>query len=131
MSFWYPIFPLRQLPAMIRITALSAIMAGCYGMLHDQVSYTISPEYFTKMKFHQFAWADIGWPPRVFASVIGFLASWWVGLIGGWLLARLGLAKLAEQGPWKYFLRGARHRPGNRGNVRSHRCGMWLHGEPG
>src|SRR5207253_1517616 len=56
---------------------------------------TISPEYFTKLKFHQFAWANLGWPPRAFAAEIGFLASWYVGLIAGWLLARLGLAELS------------------------------------
>lgn len=64
--------------------------------MHDQVSYTISPEYFERFKFRQFAFADFGGPPRVLAAEVGFLASWWVGLIGGWVLARLGLAELRE-----------------------------------
>ena len=72
-------------------------MAGVYGALHDQVSYTISPEYFTKMKFEQFQYANFGWPQRVFASEVGFLASWWVGMIGGWVLARVGLDQLPLQ----------------------------------
>ncbi len=104
MSVWYPTIPLRRLPAMVRITTASAILTGIYGALNDQISYTISPEYFTKVKFAQFAWADFGWPPRIFAGLVGFLGSWWVGLIGGWLLARLGLAELAELSPRHYFL---------------------------
>jgi hypothetical protein len=94
MSIWYPAIGRRELPALVGITVFGAVLAGAYGALHDQVSYTISPEYFTKMKFRQFAWADFGLPERVFVAEIGFLASWWAGLIAGWLLARLGLAQL-------------------------------------
>jgi hypothetical protein len=79
---------------MIRLAALGAVVAGIYGAIHDQISYTISDEYFTKLKFHQFSYADFGLPPRVFAAEVGFLASWWVGLIAGWLLARAGLSEL-------------------------------------
>jgi len=79
---------------MLGIALLGAIVAGSYGALHDQISYAISPEYFTKLKFRQFADADFGWPPRVFASEIGFLATWWVGLFGGWFVARAGLAEI-------------------------------------
>ncbi|HZZ29299.1 MAG TPA: hypothetical protein VFE46_14975 [Pirellulales bacterium] len=82
---------------MLGIAALGAVLAGCYGILHDQVSYTISPEYFTKLKFHQFWYANFGWPQRIYASEVGFLASWWVGLIGGWILARLGLDRVPQQ----------------------------------
>jgi hypothetical protein len=91
MNIFYPIIPLKRLPAMLGIAALGAILAGIYGTLHDQLSYSISPEYFTKMKFQQFWYANFGWPQRVYASEVGFLASWWVGVIGGWILARLGL----------------------------------------
>jgi hypothetical protein len=33
-------------------------------------------------------------PPRLFATEVGFLATWWVGLIAGWLVARCGLAEI-------------------------------------
>jgi len=79
---------------MIRIALTGAAVAGLYGALHDQISYSISPEYFTKMKFYQFSYADFGWPPRVFVSEIGFLATWWVGLFAGWFLARIGLTEI-------------------------------------
>jgi hypothetical protein len=95
MNILYPRIPLKRLPAMLSIAFLGAILAGAYGALHDQVSYSISPEYFTKMKFDQFSYANFGWTHRVFASEVGVLASWWVGLIGGWILARLGLDRLS------------------------------------
>ena len=92
MSIWYPRISRRDLPGMLRISVLCAIAAGIYGILHDQLTYTISPDYFTHIKFRQFAFADFGLPPRILVAEIGFLASWWVGLAGGWLLARIGLA---------------------------------------
>jgi hypothetical protein len=79
---------------MVRIALLGAAIAGPYGALHDQISYSIAPEYFTKLKFKQFSYADFGWPPRVFAAEVGFLATWWVGLLAGWFLARAGLAAM-------------------------------------
>src|SRR5262245_48699964 len=94
MNLLYPKFPLKHLPTMLRTALAGMIVAGAYGALHDQVSYSISPEYFTKLKFRQFSYADFGWPPRVFAAEVGFLAFWWVGLAGGWFVARAGLAEL-------------------------------------
>lgn len=73
-----------------------ALVAGLYGILHDQVTYTISPEYFTRMKFDQFRAADFGFPNRVFVAEIGFLATWWVGLIACWFLARIAIPKFAR-----------------------------------
>jgi hypothetical protein len=100
MSIWFPTIEIRQLPTLLRVTVVSALFAGVYGAIHDQISYTISEEYFSKVKFRQFAFADFGLPPRVFAAEIGFLGSWWVGLIGGWVLARKGLADLSERTRW-------------------------------
>lgn len=45
------------------------------------------------MKFDQFRWADLGLPVRVFVAEIGFLATWWVGLIAAWFLARIAMRK--------------------------------------
>lgn len=87
-----------------------ALVAGIYGILHDQITYTISNEYFTKFKFDQFAHANPGFGGnRVFASVIGFLATWWIGCIMGWVLARLsifadGSTHLPSVLIWKQFL---------------------------
>ncbi|WP_254507148.1 hypothetical protein [Anatilimnocola floriformis] len=100
MRWLYPHIPLAHLPAMAKVAAAGALLAAVYGAVHDQVSYTISPEYFTKMKFDQFAWANLGLPPRWYASEIGVLATWWVGLIAGWLLARAGMVELPPRERW-------------------------------
>lgn len=76
---------------MIWLSLLGALLAGIYGILHDQITYSISEEYFTKLKFQQFSYADFGLPDRVFVAEIGFLATWWVGLISAWLLSRVAL----------------------------------------
>ena len=59
--------------------------------LHDQITYSISPEYFTKLKFHQFQYANFGFPVRIFVAEVGFLATWWVGFFSGWFLARVAV----------------------------------------
>jgi hypothetical protein len=70
---------------------IGALVAGGYGIVHDEITYTISPEYFTRVKFKQFAIADFGLPRRIFVGEIGFLATWWVGFIAVWFQARLAL----------------------------------------
>ncbi len=72
----------------VTVAIIGGFIGGVYGILHDQVTYAISPEYFTKLKFHQFHYADLGLGNRVFAGTVGFLATWWVGFIAAWLLAR-------------------------------------------
>lgn len=88
LRFLIPQLALRDLPVMLGVAAVGAVFAGVYGTLHDQVTFTISPEYFTKLKFDQFEYADFGLPPRVFVAQIGFLATWWVGFVCAWFLAR-------------------------------------------
>ena len=91
MNLLIPSFKLRLLPLMLGISCLGALIAGSYGILHDQITYSISGEYFTRMKFNQFYYANFGWPVRMFVSEIGFLATWWVGFVSGWFLARIAV----------------------------------------
>jgi len=83
-SLLYPKLRLDLLRRMLGYAVLGALIAGCYGVLHDQITYSISAEYFTRLKFLQFHYADFRFPARVFVAEIGFLATWWVGLIAGW-----------------------------------------------
>lgn len=69
---------------------LACLMAGTYGAIHNQISYTVSPEYFTQFKFHQFQIPD-GIPHRIGAAIVGWNASWWMGLSVGIVLIPLGL----------------------------------------
>ena len=56
------------------------LLAGLFGAVHDQISYTVSPEYYTRFKFIQFNLQDADVPPRLRAAQVGFLASWWMGI---------------------------------------------------
>jgi hypothetical protein len=68
---------------------LSVIAAGIYGILHDQVTASISPEYFTRFKFIQF---HIG-PSESFrlgVTIVGFYAAWRAGALIGLVLGLTG-----------------------------------------
>lgn len=60
------------------------LLAGIYGAIHDQVSFTISPEYFTKFKYLQFGFEPTRFGgDRQTVAAIGFLATWWTGILIG------------------------------------------------
>jgi hypothetical protein len=54
MNIFYPQFRLSLLPSMLGYALLGALVAGIYGIVHDQFTYSISPEYFTRLKFFSF-----------------------------------------------------------------------------
>ncbi len=91
---------------MIGYTAAGAVLAGCYGIAHDQITYTISEEYFTRLKFDQFRWANLGLPPRLFVGEVGFLATWWVGLIAAWFIARVTVPAFPPRVALRHTVRG-------------------------
>ncbi len=81
---------------LIFIICLMPLVGGVYGVLHDQLTYTICPEYYTKFKFYQFGLMATGneaiFPnPRVQVSIVGFLATWWMGVPVGLTLGLIGL----------------------------------------
>jgi hypothetical protein len=101
MDIIYPRISARDWLALVATMLVGACIAGTYGALHDQISYSISPEYFTRMKFEQFGLAGFATgSPRVAAGEVGVLATWWVGAIGGWLVARAGRPR-----DWRVSLR--------------------------
>lgn len=71
---------------------IAVVMASLYGALHDQVTFTILPEYFTVFKFDQFGFQDWGNNnPRATTAWIGILATWWMGLFIGIFQSLVGL----------------------------------------
>jgi hypothetical protein len=82
---------LPKYAALAKLFIFGAIVGGLYGALHDQITYSISPEYFTKMKFAQFHYADFGLSKRFFVAEIGFLATWWVGAFCSLVLALIAV----------------------------------------
>ncbi len=81
-------------------------MGGLYGIVHDEVTYSLSPEYFTHLKFLQFHYADLGLPSRVFVAEIGFLATWWVGFLAGWFIARVSVPAFRRGEGFQHTARG-------------------------
>jgi hypothetical protein len=79
---------MKKLLIHLALIILGTLIAGVYGMLHDQVSYTVSPEYFTKFKYIQFGMDHL--EGRMGASLIGLLATWWVGFYGAIILGLVG-----------------------------------------
>ncbi len=97
---------MNKLVALILILIISPILGGIYGAIHDQISYSISEEYYTKFKFIQFGFENWGLGhnigtektpeitlenPRFGAAIVGTLATWWIGLIIGVFLGFIGL----------------------------------------
>jgi hypothetical protein len=71
---------------------LGSVLGGAYGAIHNQLSYTVSPEYFTEYKFQQIG---INAPEktgfREGAAVVGILSTWWVGAIAAAFLGIIGM----------------------------------------
>ena len=82
---------MTKLLALPLLIALACLLAGIYGMVHNQISYTVGPDYFHAFKFHQFNIAE-ALPFRVGAAIVGWRASWWMGLVIGVPIATLALA---------------------------------------
>lgn len=57
-------------------------LAGIYGVIHNQISFTVAPAYFFEFKFNQFR-IDPAFHNRIGAGSVGFMASWWMGLLIG------------------------------------------------
>jgi hypothetical protein len=91
---------------MLRYAVVGALFAGAYGVVHDQVTYSISEEYFTCLKFPQFHYANFGLPRRVFVAEIGFLATWWVGFFAAWFIARITVPTFASAARFRHTIHG-------------------------
>ncbi|WMI68254.1 CDP-archaeol synthase [Mangrovimonas sp. YM274] len=92
----------KKIGILILVIFLSIILASIYGFLHNQVSYSISTEYFTKFKFDQF-WSvkytlDF---PRMSAGLIGIASTWWFGLILGLIIGIVGMFQWNPKVMWK------------------------------
>ncbi len=65
-------------------------LAGLYGVLHNQISYTVAPVYFHEFKFIQFHIAS-EFHDRIGAAFVGVRASWWMGLLIGLPVGLVGI----------------------------------------
>ncbi|MEZ5325729.1 MAG: hypothetical protein R3F19_11785 [Verrucomicrobiales bacterium] len=74
----------------LSLLVCAMLISGAYGAIHDQISFTVSSEYFTKFKYQQFGFVGSPLPDRAKVAVIGFLASWWMGIPIGGLVGAFG-----------------------------------------
>ena len=68
----------------ILIIIFSTIIASLFGAIHNQISYTVSSEFFKNFLFGIFGTNE--WNiknERLEASIVGIIGSYWVGLILG------------------------------------------------
>ena len=69
---------LGKFPTFFLLIALAALSAAIFGALHNQLSYSVGPDYFLSLKFAQFGIPE-GTAPRLGAAIVGAQASWWMG----------------------------------------------------
>jgi len=74
----------------ISLILVAGFIGGLYGALYDQFTYSVSNEFFTKMRFTYFGVAD-GTFTRWEVAKIGFRSTWSEGLILGIFLTLAGL----------------------------------------
>jgi len=89
---------------MILLFVIACIASGVFGAIHNQVSYTVSPEYFTKFKFEQFAIGP-SVSGRQGAAIVGWHASWWMGIVIGIFLIPFGLLIRSTRAYFLWMLR--------------------------
>lgn len=82
---------LKKFLTIFLIAGFASLLAGLYGILHDQITYSISPEYYTKFKFIQFNLNEEYYSIREKVAIVGFSATWWFGLFLGLILGISGL----------------------------------------
>jgi hypothetical protein len=87
---------MRKLATFLIIILAAIVIASVYGVGHDQVTYSISPEYYTKWKFIQFNLADTlaaqhMTQPRSAVVMVGVKSAWWIGLCLGIVVAAFAL----------------------------------------
>ncbi len=99
-----------KLGVMLLWVALGIAAATLYGILNDQITVSLSPEYFSVFKREQFADVLRGAglqnaPARVQAIFVGALATWWFGLFLGIVLSISSMVGRHPALPTRLYMR--------------------------
>ena len=73
----------------VALLILAPMMASLYGFIHDQITFSISEEFFTKFRFKDYD-MPYSWHPRAKAGMIGILNAWQAGIPFGLILTMVG-----------------------------------------
>jgi len=101
---------MRKFAIFFLIILVATVIASIYGVGHDQVTYSISPEYYTKYKFIQFNLADSAaaqhmTQPRSAVVMTGVKATWWMGVLIGMVLGLVAFIFPDADSMFSYALR--------------------------
>ena len=101
---------MRKFAIFCLIILVATVIAAIYGVGHDQVTYSISPEYYTKLKFIQFNLADSAaaqhmTQPRSAVVMTGVKATWWMGVLIGVVLGLVAFIFPDADSMFSYALR--------------------------
>jgi hypothetical protein len=100
---------MNKLKLFVIVVLITVLAASLFGIIHDQVTYTLAPEYYTRFKFFQFRLAYPGCEfrmnHRLAAIVVGIMATWWTGLIIGLFYAVILMTFKNTEGLYKLFFR--------------------------
>jgi hypothetical protein len=70
----------------LSLVIIAPLLAAVFGFIHDQITYSICPEFFQKIRFDNYPDLPEGWHDRTKAGMIGVLNSWKIGIPLGLLL---------------------------------------------
>lgn len=74
---------------------VTPILAGLYGIACNEVAYSLSSEYYTKFKFLQYDLDPSD--PHIAILYVGWVSTWWTGLVIGIVLGGVGLIHKEKQ----------------------------------
>lgn len=83
--------PIWKAVVFIGVLLISPFIGGIYGFLHNQISYSVSPEFFNDFFFLLSNDPRDRIDGRLSAGIIGIMTTWWVGLFVGIVLGIIGL----------------------------------------
>ena len=97
---------IKKLLTLILVALIASAIAVIYGVINDQITFTISSEYYTKYRFLQYNLVQVEGDsriihPRVLVVLIAFLSTWWFPLISGLIIVIFNLI----QNTWKMLLK--------------------------
>ena len=95
---------MRKIGLYLLFLPLAMLTAGAFGAVHDQISFAVSSEYFTRFKFIQFRLLDPDVPARIRAAEVGFRASWWMGIPLGLFCGAAGFIQQSPARMWRAML---------------------------
>ena len=99
-------FDVRKILTIFLVAAMASVIAGLYGVINDQITFSISSEYYTKYRFLQYNLVQVEGDsriiyPRILVVLVTFLSTWWFPLISGLIIIIFNLI----QNTWKMLLK--------------------------